>query len=303
MANAADKVDTIFSFIMVCIMIVLCFIMSYKERNKDSKKIVDIYFPNIFRHKVSYAWKLYTIFITLFVGLASFSAGGNFLINTVCIILSMYFAYRFCCFQIDNKQIFITALDNYLILFSISNVILFVTIICISIVSTDLRTKIIFKICILPLFILSAILFYTTIKNILTLILNDSKLYEYVEKYFSYKSNRYKSIKNMRLELIITQFLVLIWNLSAMVYLSSLLGQKYIGKGNEINSIFESVYYTIIVFSAGGFCDYAPTTLVSRVLTIVISCTGLIFTACFISILLGKKERELEKIKKKCVNI
>lgn len=103
--------------------------------------------------------------------------------------------------------------------------------------------------------------------------------------------------KGLKIKSIVTWFMMIIINLYTLL----LFVQFYFGpekhhfiraESLDFESAVDIFYYLVLTFTTVGFGDIRPSTVLAKLITVIISVSGMLFTGMFIGIILSLDEKE-----------
>lgn len=141
-------------------------------------------------------------------------------------------------------------------------------------------------------FILSVVNTVLMLCHLLELVTDKNYRIRVAREYFSRNSNNGNSIIKMKLEIIMVEYIVLIIQLSMIVYLLVVLSSNgdWILNNIPLRKYKDCLYYTITTFTSIGYGIIIPSTCLAKMADLFISCIGIVFIGCFIGLILEKDD-------------
>lgn len=134
--------------------------------------------------------------------------------------------------------------------------------------------------------VMSVIIVYLELMNIVT---GSSRSNSFRKKVYMSKALKIKSI--------VTWFIIIIVNLYTLLLFIQFYYKPYKHHFIETEmlttqSAVDLLYYLVVTFSTVGFGDIRPNTIVAKLITIIISISGMLFSGMFIGVILSLEEKE-----------
>lgn len=138
------------------------------------------------------------------------------------------------------------------------------------------------------------------LRHLIILVTNQEYRIRISNKYYSDRCKKENSIIRMKLEIVLAEYIILVMQLSILVYLFMQVSPDidWIWDNREVISYANCLYYAITSFTSVGYNDIIPSSFLAKGIDVIISIIGVIFTGCIVGLILGNDDSILDKEKK-----